>query len=109
MTPAEAIASLDSQLAAHGQTVIIRKTNAAAPAVTVKAFVRGLQASDIAGTTLTQSDKKVTVSPSGLGDFVIPSTGGFVVIDTQPKSIVGAPEILKLNDVVVRINMLVKG
>lgn len=109
MIPAQAIASLDSQLAAHGQTITIRKTNSVAPAVTVKAFVRGLQASEIIGTTLTQSDKKVTISPSGLGDFVIPSTGGLVVFDGAPKSIVGAPEVIKLADVVVRINMLVKG
>lgn len=109
MTPWEAIASLDNHLGVAGQTVIVRKTNAATPAATVKAFVRGLQASDIAGTTLTQSDKKITISPTGLDPVGIPGANWQVVIDGSPRTVIGSPEVIKMADVVVRINLLVTG
>lgn len=108
MTPDQAISMLDRQLAQHGQTVKLRKGNTAAGEATVKAFVRGIAAEEIAG-TITQSDKKVTVSPTGLATFGMPAAGGSVVVDGTPRAIVGSPEILKMDDVIVRINMVVKG
>jgi len=108
MTPDQSIAMLDRQLARHGQTVRLRKGNTAVGEATVKAFVRGIKADEIAG-TITQSDKNVTVSPSGLATFGMPAAGGTVVVDGTPRAIIGSPEIIKMNDVVVRINMVVKG
>lgn len=108
-TPAAMIARLDGALSRRGQTVTVRKANVATPAATVMAFVRGLQASDLAGTTLSQSDHKVTISPTGLEPVGIPSDNWQVVIDGFPRTVVGRPEVIKVADVVVRINMLVKG
>ncbi|WP_038539552.1 hypothetical protein [Neorhizobium galegae] len=99
---------LDRQLADHGQTVKLRKGNTAAGEVAVKAFVRGITADEIVG-TITQSDKKVTVSPTDLAIFGMPAAGGSVVVDDKPRAIVGSPEILKMDDVIVRINVVVKG
>ncbi|MCV9960389.1 hypothetical protein OIU34_00620 [Pararhizobium sp. BT-229] len=108
MTPAQAIAALDKQLAQHGQTVTLRKGNTVVGQATVKAFVRGVTAEDLVG-NVTQTDKKVTISPTGLDAYGIPGANTIVVIDGAPTSIIGKPEVIKLDDVVVRINMAVKG
>lgn len=108
MTPAQAIAALDRQLAAHGQTVILRKGNTMAGQATVRAFVRGVTADDIVG-NITQTDKKVTVSPTGLEAYGTPGSNTIAVIDGAPSNIIGKPEVIKINDIVVRINMMVKG
>jgi hypothetical protein len=107
MTPAQAIAMLDDQLARHGQTVVVRKTGAATPSVSVKAFVRGYKPNEIAG-TITQADKKVTLSPTGLSDW-LPADKGQVVFDGRPRTIQGEPEFIKLSDTLVRINLTVRG
>lgn len=108
MTPTQAIAALDRQLSAHGQTIILRKGNTTLGQATVKAFVRGVTADDIVG-TITQTDKKVTISPTGLDLYGLPGTNTIAVIDGAPANIIGKPEIIRLNDVVVRINMVMKG
>ncbi|CAN7508880.1 hypothetical protein [Pararhizobium sp. LjRoot238] len=108
MTPEQSISALDRQLAKHGQTVILRRGNTAAGEVAVKGFVRGIKAEEITG-TITQSDKAVTVSPTGLDVFGQPSEGCMVVIDGSPRNLIGRPEIIKLNDTIVRFNMMVKG
>lgn len=108
MKPSAAIAMLDLQLAAHGQTVILRRGNTTTGQVTVKAFVRGVKAEDIVG-EVTQTDRKVVLSPSALGAFGEPDASVMVVIDGKPSKIVGKPEPIRLNDVLVRVNMVVKG
>lgn len=108
MTPAAAIAALDRQLAAHGQTVILRRGNTTTAQATMKAFVRGVKAEDLVG-EVTQTDRKVVLSPSGLGAFGEPDATAMVVIDGKPSKIVGKPEMIRLDDVLVRINMVVNG
>jgi len=108
MTPAAAIAALDRQLAKHGQTVILRRGNTTTGQATVKAFVRGVKAEDMVG-EVTQTDRKVIISPSGLGAFGEPDASVMMVIDGKPFKIVGKPEPIRLNDVLVRVNIVVKG
>lgn len=108
MTPERAIAALDRQLAKHAQMIILRKGNTTVGQVTVKGFVRGVTADDIVG-AITQTDKKVTISPTGLEAFGLPGANTIAVIDGAPTNIIGKPEVIKLNDVVVRINMVMKG
>lgn len=108
MTPAAAIAALDRQLAKHGQTVILRRGNTTTGQATVKAFVRGVKADDMAG-EVTQTDRTVVMSPSDLTTFGEPDASVLAVIDGKPSKIVGKPELIRINDVLVRINMVVKG
>lgn len=108
MTPAEAIEALDRALAVAGQSVKLRKGNSLAGEIGVSAFVRGVTADELAG-EVTQTDRKVTFSPSSLGAFGEPDASVMVVIDSKPSKIVGKPELVRLNDVLVRVNMVVKG
>lgn len=108
MTPSAAIASLDRQLARHGQTVILRRGNTTVGQAAVKAFVRGVKAEDLVG-EVTQTDRTVVLSPSGLGTFGEPDASVSVVIDGKPLKIVGKPELIRVNDVLVRVNMVVRG
>jgi hypothetical protein len=108
MTPDQAIAALDRQLAKHGQSIILRKGNTIVDQVATRGFVRGVTADDVVG-SITQSDKKVTYSPTGIADGV--SVEGFnsIVVDGAPRALIGKPEVIKLDDVIVRINAVVKG
>ncbi|KQT03209.1 MULTISPECIES: hypothetical protein [unclassified Rhizobium] len=108
MTPAQAIGALDRQLAKHGQAVTLRKGNTTTGQATVKAFVRGVKAEDIVG-TITQTAKKVTLSPTGLDAFGLPGANTIVKHADGQGGIIGMPEIIRLNDIVVRINMVIKG
>ncbi|MBT9370278.1 hypothetical protein [Rhizobium sp. CSW-27] len=108
MTPDNAIAILDRALARNGQTVSLRRGNSAAGEQVMQAFVRGVTADEVVG-TITQSHKKVTISPSGLQGADLPAVGARVVVDGVPRAIEIAPEVIRMNDVVVRINILVKG
>jgi hypothetical protein len=103
------ITALDIALARAGQTVSIRQSNASgAPIATVMALVRGISADEVAG-AITQSDKRVVLSPTGIDDSRMPKAGGFIVIDGVPRAIVGTPEYLKIANTLVRINVVVKG
>lgn len=108
MTPDQAIGALDRQLAKHGQTITLRKGNTIEGQVSVKAFVRGVTADDLTA-NITQTDKKVTLSPTGLEAFGIPGANTIVKDDDGQGAIIGKPEIIRLNDVIVRINMVIKG
>ncbi|MBW9062379.1 hypothetical protein JNB71_03510 [Rhizobium herbae] len=108
MTPEQAIASLDRHIAKHGQAVKIRKTNSAVDEVETRAFVRGMKPDEIAG-AITQSDRKVVLSPTGIEIAALPKASGYLVIDNAPAAIIGKPEFVKMNDVIVRINVSVKG
>ncbi|MBX4944635.1 hypothetical protein [Rhizobium binae] len=107
MTPEQAIAALDRQIAAHGQPVKIRQANTAVGEVSARAIVRGMKPEEIAG-AITQSDRRVVFSPTGIAQ-ILPKSGGFIVIDGAPVSIVGKPELIEVNGVLVRINVAVRG
>jgi hypothetical protein len=67
MTPARAIAMLDAQIAKNGQTVLLRKGNAANGDADkpVRAFVRGYQPEELSG-GIQQGDSTMIVSPTAL-------------------------------------------
>jgi hypothetical protein len=99
MTPSQAISMLDRQLAAHGQAVKVG-------AVPMSGFVRGYRPQELIG-EIKQSDRLVIVSPTSFGIDAPPSTG-FIVVDGQPRRI-QATGMIKLNDVLVRIEYQVTG
>lgn len=107
MTPAEAIAMLDRQLAKHGQDVKLRKTNTTDGQVTARAFVRGYGAKELVG-LIKLGDKQVTVSPSSLGVFGEPQANQFVFVDGRSRAIQGDPELIRVDGVLVRVNMTVR-
>lgn len=115
MTPAQAIAALDRQLSAHGQTVTIRRTvpNGPAVEVTVRAFVRGYKPAELTD-GITVGSSSVVVSPSSLkaspffGDGNLPRKNDAVVISGRKRNI-EAVEAVKLDDVLVRVNLQVAG
>lgn len=107
MTPAEAIATLDAQLAEHGQDAQLRRTNTAVGQITVRAFVRGYKAEEVVG-IISAGDTKIVISPTGLGAFGIPPANGFVVLDGSPRRIISATPF-KLGGELVRVELQVRG
>lgn len=115
MTPAQAIAALDRQLAAHGQTVTIQRAvpTGSPLEVTVRAFVRGYKAAELTdGMAVGLSN--VVVSPSSIasspffGDGNLPRKNDAVHINGR-KRIIDAAEAVKMGDVLVRLNLVVAG
>lgn len=106
MTPASAIASLDAQLAEHGQTIKFHTITAgvAGPAVNVRAFVRKLEPRELIN-GFTQKDRHIVTSPTGLA--VVPEGGRFVVGTKAYR--IEAPDPVVMNDVVVRWNTMARG
>lgn len=109
MSPDQAIVELNKALADAGETIVLRKSNAASPSVQIMGHVRKVSSDEIDGTTIRQNDRKIIISPTGLDDFGLPKAGGFVLIDSEPHAIIGKPDYLKMADVIVRIEMFVKG
>lgn len=108
MTPAGAIASLDRQIAKHGQTITLRRPGTPNIDVTVQAFVRGFQPAELVG-GIEQGDAQVILSPTSLGLWPLPVTiGDKVLIAGAPKD-VQAPEHVRMLDTIVRINLQVRG
>jgi len=106
MTPADAIAMLDRQLADHGENVTYHVVTAGAAdaGALVRAFVRGLKPEELVG-TISQKDRKVTLSPSS---GVAPVEGNRFDIAGKDCTII-AVEPVRLNSAVVRYNVVVKG
>lgn len=125
MTPAQAIASLDSQLAAHGEDCTLRRKEGSPLVdkdVTVRASVRGVKPAEIVG-TVTQAYSKVvmsmthiladgwpaghTVTP-GAVDPRIPRINDFLVVKGKQRQIMFADSIA-IDGTVVRVNLTVAG
>lgn len=107
MSPAAAIAMLDRQLAAHGQTVVLRRGAVALPA---RAFVRDYAPEELVG-GIVQGARQVILSPTG-------QTGPFaespvdrndeIEIDGRPYNVETANPV-RIADAVVRVNLQVTG
>lgn len=70
MTPADAIAALDRQLAAHGADVAVFRS---ATRVDCKAMVKGIRAEQMrAGTTSTQAVSRAILSPTAFPAGFLP-------------------------------------
>jgi formylmethanofuran dehydrogenase subunit D len=106
MTPAAAIAMLDRQLSAHGQTVTVKNRDASVSA-SVRAHVRVAKEDEIAGLRQ-QVWWKVILSPTGLS-ALLPIKKGFSVTieDTERAVELAAP--IRMDDVLVRIDLMVAG
>ena len=111
MTPQQAIAQLDRAIAKYGQTVALRRGTTSAPVATaiVKAHVRGYDPEELIG-GITQKDSKVILSPSSLKAWPggMLQEGDWITIDGRVRSIVAAVPA-KMNDVLVRIELQVRG
>jgi hypothetical protein len=112
VTPADAIAMLDRQLAAHGEDVELRRGSAAAPTKTgtIRAFVRGYKPEELIN-GLTQKDRNVILSPTGLGAIAWPGDpveGDFATVNGRLCH-VGAVGVIKLDGTPVRYELQVTG
>lgn len=114
MTPAAAIASLDRQLAAHGQDVVLRRYTGVGSArastdATVRAIVRDYRPDELVG-GITQGDTQVVLSPTDVlaGGGPMPQKGDQIVVDGKPRTIAAAPPV-RVGNTVARFNVQVKG
>jgi hypothetical protein len=114
MTPAQIVASLDQQLLAHGEKVIVRRYMASSGTPRpktdiedVQAFVRAIKAEElVSGIDMTAST--VALSPTGLSALLPLKKGDKVVIQGRERNI-ELPKPIFVQDVLVRINLLVAG
>lgn len=105
MSPQQAIAMLDRQLAKHGQTLKLKRGSGAL--VEMRGFVRGFKPNELVG-TLQQGDRSVVLSPTHLGAFGVPRAQDKAVF-ADGSATVQAVEPVRLNDVLVRVNLVVRG
>lgn len=102
MTPANAIAALDRQIAQHGQAIAFLRGNVEQEA---RGFVRGYKAEQLVG-LITQADRQVIVSPSSLGTYAPRVNDDFASMDVLGK--VMAAEPIHMDGVLVRWNLRVR-
>lgn len=125
MTPEAAIASLDKQLAEHGEDCTLRRKDGnplTDKDVTVRASVRGLRGDEIVGTATQVFSKAVismtqilaaewpaghVVAPAAV-DPRIPRPNDFLIVKGKVRQIMFADPIA-INGVVVRVNLTVAG
>lgn len=105
MTPSKAIAMLDRQIAAHGQTIALRRGSAAQH--NARAVVRGFKPEQFVG-LVTQADRHVIISPTALGAFGIPMENDEVAIAGRIGRVQADVEPIHIDDVLVRVNMRVR-
>jgi hypothetical protein len=112
MTPARAIAMLDSQIARNGQTVMLRKGNAANGDADkpVRAFVRGYQPEELSG-GIQQGDSTMVLSPTALAasGFAGPLKRLDRVTIAGKMQIIQVANPVMLNDQIVRIECWLRG
>lgn len=108
MTPTNAIAMLDRQLAKHGSTVKLFRGEIE---VSIKGFPRGYKPDEI-GSGISQGDSQVVISPTHLQgsafQAVLPRKLDQVEYGGRRRNVENVDAVL-LDDVVVRINMQVRG
>lgn len=110
MTPAQAIAALDKQLAAHGEDVLLLRGNISIPC---RGFVRAVKAEKVVG-TITQQDWDVVISPTSLSGTAFPGVPR--ITDKVVYSVRGPgekqikkSEPIYLDGVLVRCNLVAAG
>jgi hypothetical protein len=116
VTPAAAIAALDRQLAVHGETVTLRRDTAGPGAATValtvelRAIVRGFTPADQEGFAV-QGDTILVISPTEMTarQWCWPPQAGDHVTLRGYDRVVRAPDLVRVDDVLVRINLAVRG
>lgn len=104
MTPQDAIASLDRQMAEHGQAIAFKRAASEQAAV---GFVRGYKAEQLVG-MITQQDREVIVSPSSLGSFQPRENDDFIIVGGAKLGKVMAAEPIGIGATLVRWNLRVR-
>lgn len=110
MTPAQAIAALDRQLAAHGQSVIHRRFTGSPRVPTdtpLRAFVRAVKEEEIVG-EIKQTASKVIVSPTDTVSVWPIKESDVFVIDGKQRDI-SQVKPFKMDDELVRCELMVAG
>lgn len=102
MKPSKAIAMLDRQIKAHGQTITFRHNGTS---FETRGAVRGYRPEQLVG-LITQKDRNVIVSPTALGDYTPAAQDDFQTAGQVGK--VTAAEPIHLNGVIVRWNLTVR-
>ena len=108
MTPEHAIAKLQRQLAKHGQNVGLRKVSNGQPLAVdfvQRASVRGFKPDELVG-QIQQGDRNVVLLPDAVA--VALKKGDKIVIAGAAANVETA-EIVRMNDVAVRVNVRVRG
>lgn len=111
MTPAQSIAVLDRQLAAHGTPVALRRYQPGADTpvdLPLRAFVRGLAPDQLVG-GVKATDSKFILSPTGLvspswpgaaGGDPAPTAGDFLVVNGAERKIEAAQPVMMAGEAV---------
>ena len=119
MTPDSARAALASQLAEHGEDVVLKRrigTGATFDQVTVRAFIRGFRPDELVG-GITQQDSRIIMGqeeilaagwPMTAGGFAWPRNGDFILIGGQQRAITAGTAI-RLGGEIVRLEATAKG
>lgn len=103
MTPAEAIADLDAELAEAGQTISLKRGSGTVR--TGAGFVRGYDVEKVVG-VITLADRKVIISPTDFGADLPRAQDLFL---SQGKTgVVQEVEPIYMADTLVRIEMRVR-
>lgn len=110
MTPAAAIATLDRQVAAHGETVRLSSLGNGSPEADCRAFVRRYDHTELIGSVM-QGDRRVIVSPTALAaiSWPVPAEGHRMRIGGRWYRIMAEPEQIVMADVLVRVVAQVRG
>lgn len=116
MTAADAIASLDGQIAEHGQDILLRRSVPnTVPAQKVekphRAFVRGYRIDEVGG-GIAQGDSLIILSPTGMpGEFTGASLlriNDKVIFADRTRNVKSVDPVL-IGGEIVRLNVTVTG
>ena len=115
MTPTQAIAQLDRQIAKSGEPVVLRRIVANGPDITrpFRAFVRGYRPDELVG-GIDQGDTLVVLSPTNLpaefadADATRLRQNDLIEIGGKERNVEYVDPV-RLNGALVRINVLVRG
>jgi hypothetical protein len=116
MTPTEAIAKLDGQLALHGETVTLRRYTAPTGNprpkidVTARALVRVISNPQLVG-EVSQDETHISLSPTAVtaAAWPLPVQSGDKIVVQGIERNIDTPKPILLNDTLVRINLVVRG
>jgi hypothetical protein len=102
-TPAGLIARLDDSLSRRGETVTVTR---GATTATVNAHVRTVSEKEVVGDV--KSDWRVVIlSPTGLSSLLPLARGDKIVVETDLTLNVELVKTIRLDDVLVRMNVMV--
>lgn len=115
MTPSQVIASLDRQLAAHGQDVVLRRrigTTDTFYSLPVRALLRGYNPNQLVG-NIKQTDSMFIISPTLFvpgwgGADLLPKITDFILDGARQRKIESTDAVV-MNGVVVRIEGRILG